>query len=58
LSITFSEGRDMDILLAAVPAVRAGIQIVGRRGVRMRKLLVGLVLAALALVVVAIGAAQ
>jgi len=58
LSITFSDGRDIDILLAAAQAVRAGIRVVGCRGVRMRRLLVGLVLAAPAPVVVAIRVAR
>jgi hypothetical protein len=58
LRIPFSDGQDMDILPAAVPAVRAGNP--GRRehrGIRMRRLLVGLVLAVLVLAVVAIGEA-
>jgi hypothetical protein len=58
LSITFSEGRETHIVLAAVPAVHAGVRVAGGRGILMRKLLVGLVLKAPALVVVAIGAAR
>jgi hypothetical protein len=58
LSITLSDGRDMHIVLAAVPAVRAGGRVARRRGILMRKLPVGLVLAALAPVVVAIGGAS
>jgi hypothetical protein len=54
--IPFSDGPDMDIYLAAVPAVRAGDRVARRRGVRMRRLLVGVVL--VALVVVAIGGAR
>ncbi len=58
MSITFSDGRPMHIFLAAVPAVRAGIRVDGHREARMRKLLVGVVLGALAPVVVAIGGAR
>ncbi len=56
MSIASRDGREMHIVLAAVSAVRAGDP--GRRGVRMRRLLVGLVLVALAVVVAPIGGAS